>query len=190
MHIEISKVELSSRIFPKWEYIMTESGRKTKIKASADSPIHDDLSDAMQGLVPHFVLVTEMKKKPEVAKVIDLKQLPEKLLSKYKVTGIVIDDNKGDISYKISGFKILNTGRTVGFETPKINEVTSEEDQYEFIDELISQVELIKEEMLEYMQGKEAKRQQTSMEFEEGFNPESDESKEGEQKEEFTETAA
>ncbi|WP_179022030.1 hypothetical protein [Winogradskyella forsetii] len=187
MDIEISNVELSSRIFLKWNYTMTSNGRKTKIKASADAPIHEDLDDALSALVPHFVLVTEMKKKSEVAKVIDLKSLPEELLNKFRVTGVAIDDNKGDISYTITGYKILNTGRTVSFSSPKIRVSASDEEKYEFLDQLMAQIEVIKEEVLEYMDGKEALREQQSMDFGDDFNPEAD----GDQvPEEFEETAA
>lgn len=174
MEIEFKKVEINSGIFLKLEYSESKNGRKTKFKTSADAPIHPDLQDAIQALVPHFVLLTEMKKKSEVAKVIDLKELPEDLLSKFKATSLTIEDNKGDISYKISGYKILNTGKTVGFESPKVRLMASEEEKYDFINELEQAVDLIKEEALEYMAGKEATRTQTAMDFGEDFDPEVD----------------
>lgn len=187
MNIDFSKIELRSGIFLNYNYTMTEAGRKTKIKANADAIVHDDLSQAIQALVPHYVLLTEMKKKPDVVKSIDLDQMPEDLLKKFKVKGVTIEDNKGDISYKISGYKILKNGRTVAFETPKISMNVSEEDQYEFFDKLEQQIELIKEEVLEYMDGKEAVVDQTKMTFGDDFNPENDEAVE---KQEFEETAA
>lgn len=172
MNIEFKKIELSSSIFLKWEYVQTDAGRKTKIKASADAVIHTDLSEAIQGLVPHFCLITEMKKKSEVAKIIDLKQISDDLLSKYKVTGVSIDDNKGEISYKISGYKVLNTGKTTAFETPKIKRESTAEDTYDFFNELEQQIEVIKEETLEYMDGKEGISSQTTMSFEgDDFDP-------------------
>lgn len=89
MEIEISKVELASRFFLKWDYTQKDGGRTTKFKANADAPVHDDLDDAIQALVPDFVLLTEMKKKSEVVKAIDLDELPEDLLAKFKVKGFV-----------------------------------------------------------------------------------------------------
>ncbi len=186
MDIEIHKAEISSRIFLKWDYTINDGLRKTKIKASADAPIHEDLTDAFQALVPHFVLITEMKKKSDVVKAIDLKSIPESLLEKYRVTGIRIDDNKGDISYTITGHKILNTGKVVAFPTPKIRFAEHEDHRYEFIDKLEEQIGYIKEEVLEYMDGKEAKREQTSMGFGDEFDPESEE----QPSEEFKESAA
>lgn len=185
MDIEISNVELSSRIFLKWNYTMTDNGRKTKIKASADAPIHEDLAEALQALVPHFALVTEMKKKQDVAKAIDLKSLPEALLNKYRVTGLAIDENKGDISFTITGYKVLASSKTVSFSTPKIRVSASEDDRYEFLDQLMQSVEVLKEEVLEYMDGKEAIREQSSMDFGDDFNPEDVEAAEN-----FEETAA
>ncbi len=186
MDIEITSVEVVSRIFLKWNYQTTSEGRVTKIKASADSPIHEDLQEALQALVPHFVLITEMKKKQDVVKAIDLKHLPEELLKKYKVTGVTIEDKKGDISYTILGYKILNTGKTVAFPTPKIRTSASEDEAYEFLTKLEEQIEVIKEEVLEYMDGKEASREQTAMDFGDDFNPE----EAGENTEKFTEEAA
>lgn len=187
MNIEFKKIELASRIFLKWEYTQNENGRKTKIKASADAVIHEDLSDAMQGLVPHFVLLTEMKKKPDVVKAIDLKALPEELLKKFKVTAVSIEDNKGEMNYRISGYKILNTGKTVSFDSPKVKLEASQEDQYEFYDQLVAQIDVIQEEALEYMNGKEGASNQTAMDFGDEFNPEGDEAVEEDQ---FEETAA
>lgn len=188
MNIEFTKIELASRIFLKWEYVQTDAGRVTKIKASADAVVHDDLADAIQGLAPHFTLLTEMKKKPEVAKIIDLKQISEDLTSKFKVTGLSIDDNKGELSYKISGYKILNTGKTVSFETPKIKREASEDDQYDFYNELEQQIEVIKDEVLEYMNGKEGISNQTSMDFGEEFDPNAE--VENTEVSDFKETAA
>lgn len=174
MHIEIQKAEISSRIFLKWEYEEQVDGRKTKHKASSDAPIHDDLSNAIQALVPHFVLLTEMKKKPDVVKVMDLGDLPEELLSKFKVKGIAIEDNKGDISYRISGMKFLKNGKSVSFETPK-TDMGTDDDAYEFWEDLERKVETIKEEVLEYMNGKQAISNQTAMDFdEEEFDPSED----------------
>lgn len=175
MEIEISKVEVKSRVFLKLEYLENKNGRKTKFKTSSDAPIHEDLHNAIQALVPHLTLLTEMKKKSEVAKVIDLKELPEELLAKFKATSLTIEDNKGDISFKIAGYKILNTGKTVAFESPKVRFMASDDEKYDFIDELSQAVEVIKEEVLDYMAGKEATREQISMDFGEDFDPGVDE---------------
>lgn len=188
MEITIHNVELSSRVFLKWKYTQNSSGRKTKISASADAPIHDDLRDAIQGLVPHFVLITEMKKKPEVAKIIDLKQIDEDLLSQYRVTGVSKEDNKGDISYRITGTKFLKNGKSINFDTPKVKEMAPEDDKYDFITELIAQVDMVHEEVLEYMDGKEGSTNQTSMDFGDDFDPDAIE--EVEEADKLEETAA
>lgn len=190
MNIEFKKIELASRIFLKWEYTETDNGRKTKIKASADAVIHDDLSDAIQGLAPHFVLLTEMRRRQDVTKIIDLKELPEDFVNKFKVTSVTIEDNKGEMNYRIAGYKILNTGKTVSFETPKIKHEASEEDQYPFFNKMVEQIELIKDETLEYMDGKEGTSVQSTMEFDSDFDPEADTDGEEVEQEEFDEAAA
>ena len=74
----------------------------------------------------------------------------------------------------------------VSFPTPKIRVSEAEDTRYEFIDKLTEQIEFVKEEVLEYMDGKEAVRTQETMDFGDDFDPQSDEV---EQKE-FEETAA
>lgn len=189
MNIEFRKIEIASRIFLKWSYEQSENGRKTKINASADAVIHYDLGEAMEALVPHFVLLTEMKKKPDVAKQIDLKELSEDLGSKYKVTAISIDDNKGDMIYRISGYKILHTGKVVHFETPRVKRESSIEDAYEFFDNMVQQIEVIQEEVLQFMNGKEGTSSQTTMDFDDDFNPDVDQ-EESDEEESFVEKVA
>lgn len=179
MHIEITKVEISSRIFLKWEYEEQNGDRKTKFKANCDAPIHDDLNSAVQALLPHYVLLTEMRRRnPEIVKAIDLKDIPEELLKKYRVRGVTIDENKGDTKYKISGSKILANGKTVNFETPGTTR-GNDDNEYEFWDKLEQQVERVKEEVMEYMQGKQAASNQVSMFDEEDFDPTTDEDEDG-----------
>lgn len=174
MHNEITKAEIRSRIFLKWDYEEHENGRITKLKASADAPIHEDLNNAFQALLPHFLLLTEMKKKPEIIKSLDLSEIPETLQKKYTIKGFSVDDNKGDLYYTIYGSKILNNGKIVSFQTPRTNRGASEEDMYEFFDKLEEKIEVIKEEVLEYMNGKQAAVNQTAMDFADDFEPEAE----------------
>jgi hypothetical protein len=176
MHIEIKNAEITNTIFLKWEYDQTDMDRKTNIKAKADSPIHEDLREAFEKLIPHFVLLTEMKKKPQMAKIIDLKQLDEDLLSKFKVRAFTLEEKNGETSVKISGYKILTSGKAISFETPNTKRGNQEEG-YEFFDELMICIEDLKDEILEYMEGKESERAQVAMEFgdeAEDFEPETD----------------
>ena len=174
MHIEIKNAQITGSIFLAWEYTQTEEGRKTKIKASCDAPIHDDLREAFDKLIPHFVLLTEMKKKPEVVDNIDLDELDEELLKKFRVKAFTTEEKNGETSIKLSGVKFLNTGKTVNFDTPKTNRGEGDK-AYEFFTELLAAIEHLKEEILEYMKGKSGERQQVSMDFgdeAEDFEPE------------------
>lgn len=175
MHIEIKNAEITGSIFLSWEYDQTDTGRKTNVKAKADSPIHQDLRSAFEKLIPHFILLTEMKKKPEMVKTIDLnEEVSEELLKKFKIKGFSLDEKNGETAVKISGVKILTNGKTVSFETPKTSR-GNKDDGYEFYDELIQCIEDLKDEILEYMEGKESERAQVAMEFgdeAEDFTPE------------------
>lgn len=171
--IEITKAEIIRDIFLKWEYEETQNGISTKYSANSTAAIHEDLHEAIQGLAPHFVLLTEMKKKPDVAKIIDLKQFPEELIKKFKVKSITIEDRKGDIYYTIAGTKYLKNGKSVNFSTPPTNKSAGDDDAYEFFEQLEQQVYQIQEEVFEYMQGKCAISNQTEMDFD-GFEPEGD----------------
>lgn len=174
MHIEIKNAQITGSIFLAWEYTQTEEGRKTNIKAKADAPIHDDLREAFDKLIPHFVLLTEMKKKPEVVKNIDLDEMDEELLKQFKVRGFSIEEKNSDTYVTLSGMKFLNTGKTVTFDAPKTNRGEGDK-AYEFFTELLAAVEHLKDEILEYMEGKSNERPQISMEFEDeadDFTPE------------------
>lgn len=171
MNLEINKAEITSGMFLKWEYTEYASGRETQIKAKSDAPIHEDLSNAIAKLTPHFVLITEMKKKSEVASDIDLESVPEKLMKKFQVKGFTEEQVQGETIIKITGTKLLKNGKAISFETPKTDR-GSDEDAYEFFDQLIDTVESIKEEILAFMDGKQAESNQTNM-FD-GFEPETD----------------
>lgn len=180
MHIEIKNAQITGSIFLAWEYIQTEEGTKTKIKAKSDAPIHDDLRAAFDKLIPHFVLLTEMKNKPEVVRNIDLEEIDEALLKQFKVKGFSIEEKNSDTNITLSGMKFLNTGKTVTFEAPKTNRGEGD-NAYEFFTELLAAVEHLKEEILEYMEGKSNERPQVAMEFEDeadDFEPEVDEESE------------
>lgn len=161
MTIEIKKAKIKNRLFLAYEYTATENGTENKISTSSDAPIHDDLQSVFNAFIPHFALITEEVKiddkiRDSITGATEGNILPE-TLDKYSVTGITVagsDDSEGVV---ISGYKELESGKVVNFNTPF--QMFSDED-YEFTSELYECVENWKSEVMEYMNGKQAKRNQ------------------------------
>jgi hypothetical protein len=191
MQIEIKKAQITGRMFLSWEYDEVSGNRKTNLKAKSDAPIHEDLREAIKALTPHFVMLTEMKKKPELAKELDLKTVSESLLKLYNVKGFTIEEVKGITFITLTGTKILSNGKSINFETPRTDRGT-DEDAYEFFDKLMELVESCQEEILDYMDGKQAESNQTEMFGEEAgdFNPEETQQEEEEDMKFQTDDAA
>lgn len=161
MKIKIQNAKIRSRLFLSYAYTAKENEVENKIKQDSDAPIHDDLERAFDNLIPHFIIITEESEVTEkIRNVINRDPdedfiLPEDIEKKYKVTGIAItgsEDNEGVI---ISGMKFLKTGKSVAFSTP---DKKFEDEEYEFSQELYDAVEHLKNEVLEYMDGKHGTR--------------------------------
>ncbi|MAM17591.1 MAG: hypothetical protein CMH22_06505 [Methylophaga sp.] len=174
MEIHVKSAEIRSRLFLKWSYEDHKPGRKDTLTANSDAPIHDDLHNAFQSLLPHLLLLTEQKQKPDVVKQLDLdKPLPEEITNKFKVTGFSTEEKNGETYVKITGVRHLNTGKNLALTMPSTGR-GSKEDEYEFFDKMIDAVELIKGEVVAFMEGKQAERSQPEIGFDEDedFEPE------------------
>lgn len=176
-NIEIIGADLKSDMFLNVNYEVKDLNRKTKRTDKCDAPIHEDLRNAFNKLIPHYLLLTETKKKPELVKDIDLeKEVPEHLLKMFKITGFSLEDKSGEVSVQISGYRKLKNGKRVAFQTPKTNRGTKD-DEYEFYNKLMQCIDDLKEEVFEYIDGKQAERMQKSIDFDndaEGFEPENE----------------
>ena len=171
MEIKINSAEIRSGMFLKWNYEEIKPERRTSFSCNADGPIQEELKEAFQKLLPHFLLLTEMKGRKEVIESLDLgNELPEEITNKYKVTSFATKDKNGDIHVEMKGVKHLNIGKTIGIPGPIVRPT----DEYEFYSEMIEVVEEIKNHILDYMDGKQSERVQVEMEFgdEDEFTPE------------------
>ncbi len=157
MQIEIKKAKIKNRIFLAYEYIQKDHDVENKNSTSSDAPIHDDLQNAFNELIPHLVLICEEEKLKNL-------ELTDKLVTKYKVTGFAIAGSAENEGVVISGHKILESEKVVNFNTPFIS--FGDED-YAYIKELSQSVERIKDEVLEYMEGKQAPKPKQMSLFEE-----------------------
>lgn len=152
MSVEIKKAKIKSRLFLSYEYVVKEKDVENKNSTSSDAPIHEDLQNAFDSLIPHLVHICE----EEILNSVSALEV-ERLISKYKVTGITIsgsDDMEGVV---ISGYKTLASEKVVNFNTPfqKFSD-----DEYLFSTDLYNSVGILKTEVLEYMDGKQGTKSQ------------------------------
>lgn len=165
MEIHVNSGEIKSGIFLAWSYEEHTPGCKKTVKAGSDAPIHEDLANAFQKLLPHMLLVSEFKGKPELVKHFDLgTELPEEITSKFKVHSFTLEEKNSEISVKITGSKNLSTGKRLPITPPKISR-GSGENEYEFFTHLLGVVEELKGEIVEFMDGKMGTRAQIDMDF-------------------------
>lgn len=184
MEFYIKSAKIKSSIFLAWSYEKHEPGKVTNIKADSNAPIHQDLIDAFQSFIPHFVLLSEMKKKPDVVKMIDLdSEISEDLKRLFKIESVSVVDSNGEMAVTISGRKHLQNGKSITFSTPSTDR-GSKDNEYEFYDKMIERVENLQEEVMQYMEGKHGEIAQKTIGFEDdqdgdkddasGFNPNAD----------------
>lgn len=143
--------------------IMSGPGKGDKVKnREGANLIHDDLSNALQKLNVHMAILDDAFKSVFGEKLPGLDELDEHEITTYfDVTAVKItgqDENYGIILY---GDKIVKHG-AIMLESPKIKST----DGYIFFAELREAVELVMDEVYEYMNGKAApKMEQGSLEF-------------------------
>lgn len=150
MTIDIKKAKIKNRLFLSYEYTAKENDVENKISTSSDAPIHEDLQNAFDSLIPHLVSICE----EEIIKSVDASEV-ERLHVKYSVTGVTIAGSEDSEGVVISGYKTLASEKVVNFSTPF--QKYSDED-YPFTNDLYNSVETLKAEVLEYMDGKQAER--------------------------------
>lgn len=158
MSIKITNAKIKSRLFLSYGYSVKENNIENKIPTcSSDAPIHEDLERAFDNLIPHFIIITEESEITDKLQNLITRPnnenfvLPEDIEKKYKVTGITISGSEDNEGVTISGLKFLKTGKSVSFNTP---DKKFDDEEYEFTDELYQAVEHLKNEVLEYMDGK------------------------------------
>ena len=140
----------------------------SNIKTSCDAPIHDDLRLKFRELIPYFCFITEEVtddkviadaiKNPEQY-VTDFENSKSDVFFKYRVYEFSIKESKGFETLVLSGSKRLLNGQEITFSTPVIDMDSSDK----YMTELRAVIEQLKEEVLAYMQGKQAPKTQLDM---------------------------
>lgn len=157
--IEIRKAGIRSTIFLAYEYNLEDNGISAKNKTQSTAPIHDDLRAAFDKLIPHFILLTEELPEDRMKGIIenDL-MLPEDIEKKYQVTDFELGGTEDQQTIKISGFKVLSNDKSVSFSTPSQKLQEDRTDGYKYDNYLRETLDILIQEVHEYMDGKQAPR--------------------------------
>lgn len=170
MNIVIKKASIRNGLFLNYEFEQRDTDVNNTIKTQSDAPIHEDLHRAFRLLIPHFAFIAEeiseeLAKKcmdePEVYLFCPFEEAPEPAIFNFHVHEFSIIDKKGLNFVTISGSKTLVSKDVIGFSTPSID--LDSLNDYKFVQKLSNIVELLKSEVLQYMEGKQAPRRQLEM---------------------------
>jgi hypothetical protein len=169
MEILIKKAGITSGLFLSYEFEQTDSNVKNINKTKSDLPIHDDLRRAFRALIPHFVFICEeITDEGLIAKAIDnyeeyLEDIETSLhpeFFKYYVSDFTLAGKGDNIKLRISGAKSLESFENISFTAP---EIILDSTKYKFVEALKDAVEVLKHEVIAYMEGKHAPKAQLEM---------------------------
>lgn len=157
--IEIKKAGIRNIIFLAYEYNLEDNGISAKNKTQSTAPIHEDLKSAFEKLIPHFILLTEELPEDKIKGIIenDL-QLPEDIERKYQVTDFELGGSEDAQTIKITGYKVLSNDKSVSFSTPSQKLHEDRTDGYKYDNFLREALDVLIQEVHEYMDGKQAPR--------------------------------
>lgn len=169
MEILIKKAGITSGLFLSYEFEQTDSNVKNINKTKSDLPIHEDLRKAFRALIPHFVFICEeITDEVIIEKAIndydsyldsqDTSSYPE--FFKYFVSDFTLAGKGDNIKLKISGSKSLESFEHISFTAPEIN---LDSTKYKFVEDLKEAVDVLKHEVIAYMEGKHAPKAQLEM---------------------------
>lgn len=169
MNIVIKKATIKGSLFLSYEFEQTDVDVKNRIKTSSDAPIHDDLRNAFRALIPHFTFICEEVKSDKLvgkaiknpdSYLLDPETAPDQTFFKYRVIEFSIIEKDGDEKVYLKGSKKLESTKEISFSTPGVSLFDQD---YKFISELNDAIDILKEEVLAYMQGKSAPKSQMEM---------------------------
>lgn len=167
MNIIIKKAAIRNSIFLYAEYDVRDLEVNSGNKSNFDAPIHEDLREAFRNLIPHLAFLCDQVENEELVR--EAIKNPENYLKdressvteeffKYYVNELTIDNKKNIVV--ISGNRLLTDGDVLQLNAPPIFFQSS---KYIFIEELKENIELIKKEVVAYLEGKHAEKSQLEM---------------------------
>ena len=170
MEIIIKKATLRNGLFLNYEFVQQDKNSVNTIKTSSDAPVHEDLQKCFRRLIPHFAFIAEeideaLAKKSiedyEKYLMVPFDEAPEPKLYNFDCYEVSISDVKGLNFVSIFGSKKLSTNDTISFKTPSVDLDSLTE--YKFVKELSDLIDLLKNEVKLYMDGKHSERKQMEM---------------------------
>lgn len=165
MNVKVKQATITSGMFLSYKYDVTISDVTNTNGTKSDAVIHDDLKDSFRNLIPFFAhICEEIVNENEVLQAIEhpevhlikVDQDDVKPFLKYRVTSFTIAGKKDGEGVTLDGVKYLDNGNSVGFSTP----FTKFDGDYKFAPRLLDAIEVAKNEVFEYMQGKQAPKSQ------------------------------
>jgi len=167
MNITIKQASIKNSLFLAYKYDQYVKNAKKSASESSDAPIHDDLRNAFSALIPHFAFICEEIKESDCRDRLDSPDddLPEEhFLLKYKVQGFTIGGQGDSEGVTISGSKKLESGKYLNLNTPFLK--FEDYQDYPFMAELRESIDILKSEVYEYLEGKQAPPKQQEMQLE------------------------
>lgn len=160
MNIEILSAEIKD-LFCKFSYTELLKNRKDEVSRIPDTPIHDDLKNAFNQLIPHLMYMGEFRidentlktliDNPEILNTVERFDLVDwDEVEKFKVNKFVISGTGENQSITLSGDKELTHGEL------KINVNKVLLRAYLHEEQLTDALEVVKNEVYQYHNGKRA----------------------------------
>lgn len=169
MNIVIKKAKIKNSLFLYYEFDQVDVDVKNENKTNSNAPIHEDLRNAFKGLIPHLVALCELHhdvdliesaiERPE-SYVQDPETSASNEFFKFTVNEVSFDYKSGNNIVSISGNKLLTSLEDIGIDCPPVDLNSS---KYPYLSQLIDALEVLKSQVLAYMQGKYGEGHQVSM---------------------------
>ena len=169
MNVEIKKARITNSMFLYYEFKRTDVTSNDICKISSDAPMHNDLHKAFKSLIPCFALITEQIADETLVKAAieepenyleDKETATDQSFFKFRVHEVSIKGKDGFEFYQIFGSRQLENYKEIHFSTPEFS-LTDED--LKFKNELTDLIRILKEEVIKYMEGKQASKQQLEM---------------------------
>jgi hypothetical protein len=165
--ILVKSGKLSSRFFLQCSYEHSTDIKKSIINDKSDAVVHPDLTASFKKLIPHLILLCEQEKENKEIKDLikgKIEEIPEDgLCSNYDVLEFHISGSGEAEGVSISGSRLLSTNEGLALKTPLMKWY---EEEYKYSAEYVEAIENCKEEVLLFLHGKIAEKQEEEEEEE------------------------
>jgi len=162
MSVTIKSATLKGGMFLSYKYVANVNNAINTTGTASDAVVHEDLKHAFRNLIPFFAhiseeiiddnLVESAIEDPEEHLVKSEDEDEARPFLKYRVDSFSMGAKKDGECVTLTGTKYLNSGDAIGWETPLIKF----DGDYRFSSQLYDAITLLRSEVFEYSQGKQA----------------------------------